>query len=58
VKSRELGITEKILQAPPGTYVLRKDYSGLDVVPIVGLKVEADKPPEGGPPRQGKNPKS
>jgi len=30
----ELGITEKILKAPPGTYNLRKDCSGLDVIPI------------------------
>lgn len=30
----ELGITEKILKAPPGTYNLRKDCSGLDVLPI------------------------
>ena len=29
----ELGITEKILNAPPGKYKLRKDCSGLDVFP-------------------------
>lgn len=31
----ELGITEKILKAPPGTYKLRiQDCSGLDVLPV------------------------
>ena len=31
----ELGITEKILKAPPGTYKLRmQDLSGLDVLPV------------------------
>lgn len=31
----ELGITEKILKAPPGTYRLRmQDLSGLDVLPV------------------------
>ncbi|GAH35018.1 unnamed protein product [marine sediment metagenome] len=30
----ELGITEEILKAPPGTYNLRKDCSGLDVLAV------------------------
>ena len=30
----ELGIMEKILQAPPGTYNLKQDLSGLDVLSI------------------------
>jgi len=30
---KELGITEKVLQSPPGTYQLRQDLSGLDVLP-------------------------
>jgi len=31
----ELGITEKILNAPPGTYKLRmQDLSGLDILPV------------------------
>jgi len=31
----ELGITEKILNAPPGTYKLRvRDCSGVDILPI------------------------
>ena len=30
----ELGITEKISKAPFGTYNLRKDCSGLDVLPV------------------------
>jgi len=35
----ELGITEKILKAPPGTYKLRiQDCSGLDVLPIDSKK--------------------
>jgi len=47
----ELGIKEKILQAPPGTFVLRKDFSGLDVLPVisvpkVGEKPEPEKPTE------------
>lgn len=29
----ELGIGERILRAPPGTFVLREDYSGLDILP-------------------------
>jgi len=32
----ELGITEKILKAPPGTYKLRmSDLSGLDILPLL-----------------------
>ena len=32
---KELGITEKLKQAPPGTYRLRmQDLSGLDVLPV------------------------
>lgn len=45
----ELGIVEKILQSPPGTYVLRQDLSGLDVlsvVPVVEEKPESEKPAE------------
>lgn len=30
----EQGILEKILQAPPGKYIIRKDFSGLDVLPV------------------------
>lgn len=30
----ELGIMEKILKAPPGAYNLKKDFSGLDVLPV------------------------
>ena len=30
----ELGITEKILKASPGTYKLKQDFSGLDVLPV------------------------
>jgi len=41
----ELGIAEKIVQAPPGTFVIRKDFSGLDVLPIVAPKDEIVKPP-------------
>ena len=43
----DLGIAEKILRAPPGTFVLRKDFSGLDVLPIIpgpGKKAEPEKP--------------
>lgn len=36
----DLGIAEKILQAPPGTFVLRKDFSGLDVLPVVVPKID------------------
>ena len=52
----ELGITEKISQAPSGTYTLRQDFSGLDVLPIKPeSKKEADaekkvETPEGSPP--------
>jgi len=35
----ELGITEKILKAPPGTYKLRmQDLSGLDILPQIPKK--------------------
>lgn len=35
----ELGITEKILKAPPGTYKLRmQNLSGLDVLPVSSQK--------------------
>ena len=34
----ELGIMDKILQAPPGTYKLRQDCSGLDVFPVENNK--------------------
>lgn len=30
----DLGIMGKVLNAPPGTYILRKDCSGVDVLPI------------------------
>ena len=30
----ELGIMEKILQASPGKYIMRKDRSGLDILPV------------------------
>lgn len=30
----ELGITEMILNAPAGTYKLRKDCSGVDALPV------------------------
>lgn len=38
----EMGITEKILQAPPGMYKLRQDCSGLDVLPVIPKKSEKD----------------
>lgn len=41
----DLGIAEKILQAPQGTYVLRKDFSGLDVVPVAPEAGEGEKSP-------------
>lgn len=31
----DLGMAEKIAQAPPGTFILRKDFSGLDVMPAI-----------------------
>lgn len=40
---KELGIVEKILEAPPGTYQLRKDLSGLD---IVSVPSPPDPPPD------------
>ena len=45
----DLGIADKILKAKPGTYVLRKDFSGLDVLPIISV------PPD--PPAPAKTPK-
>ena len=42
----DLGIAEKILQAPPGTYILRQDFSGLDVLPIVVPKDKEKIKPE------------
>jgi len=39
----EVGITQKILVAPPGTYQLRKDRSGLDVVPQAVIKLSLKK---------------
>jgi len=30
---KELGILEKVLEAPSGTYQLRGDLSGLDILP-------------------------
>lgn len=30
----ELGIREKVLKAPPGTYKLKQGFSGLDVLPV------------------------
>jgi len=36
---QDLGILEKIRQAPPGTYLLKQnDLSGLDVVPQLVIK--------------------
>lgn len=41
----DIGIAEKILQAPPGTFVLRKDFSGLDVSPVITVpEIETLKP--------------
>lgn len=43
----DMGLAERILRAPPGTFVLRKDFSGLDVMPTVIVpKVESPKKPE------------
>ena len=43
----DLGIAEKILQAPPGTFVLRKDFSGLDIMPAIAVpKIETPEPPK------------
>jgi len=47
----DLGIKEKIFNAPPGKYRLRKDLSGLDVISIkleIGKETE---PPAGSPPQ-------
>ena len=38
----ELGITEKISKAPPGTYNLRQDCSGLDVLAVPVKPSEKD----------------
>jgi len=39
---QDLGILEKIRQAPPGTYLLRQnDLSGLDVVPQPVIKIKS-----------------
>lgn len=48
----DLGIMEKILKAPPGTYKLRmQDLSGLEVHPIKpGSGKKGEKPPEDLPP--------
>lgn len=44
----DLGIAEKIAQAPPGTFVLRQDFSGLDVLPVVVPKIKEKAEPESG----------
>lgn len=36
----ELGIIEKVMQSPPGTYRLKEDCSGLDIIPAFELRVE------------------
>lgn len=45
----ELGVLEKVLQAPPGEYKLRKDYSGVDILPIIAPKKppSPEEPPPG-----------
>lgn len=45
---QELGLIEKITQAPRGTYILRQDYSGLDVnvIPKVDVKPKDEKKTE------------
>lgn len=46
---QELGIVEKILQAPLGTFSLRQDLSGLDVAtppPVAKRKKDEGKGPE------------
>jgi len=30
----ELGLVERILKSPPGTYTMKQDLSGLDVLPV------------------------
>lgn len=46
----ELGVLEKVLESPPGTYIMRQDLSGLDVrplppsPPVVEKKAEEKKP--------------
>ena len=38
----ELGIVEQILKAPPGTYKLKKDLSGVDILPVKKNKDKKD----------------
>ena len=38
----ELNLTEKILKAPPGTYKLKKDFSGVDILPVKKNKDKKD----------------
>lgn len=42
----ELGIMEKILKSPPGTYNMRQDLSGLDVQPLPPPPPVVEKKPE------------
>ncbi len=45
----DLGIKEKVFNAPPGKYRLRKDLTGLDVIPIkleIKTKSESEKESE------------
>jgi len=42
----DLGIAEKILQAPPGKYQLRQDFSGVDIVPVSAPRVAEVLKPE------------
>jgi len=44
----ELGLVEKILKAPPGTYTMSQDLSGLDVLPVK-IKVKEETEPEKAP---------
>lgn len=39
----DMGMAEKIQKAPPGTYMLRKDFSGLDVLPVVVIPTVEEK---------------
>ena len=39
----ELGIMEKVAQSPPGTYRLKEDCSGVDILPVIAVKVEKGK---------------
>lgn len=34
----ELGIAERVSNSPPGTYMLRQDGSGVDVIPVIEIK--------------------